>query len=79
MYGLSRVEANVASYLASGAISGPQAGALRVAVNEGVAQLSANNGRTLLLLCDGFGLPEHLLPAPIAHDWRLIGSGIDGY
>ena len=39
-------------------------------------ELSEDGGLTLVKLCDGFGIPDHLLQAPIAFDWRLIGADV---
>ncbi len=50
--------------------------ALRLFVNETLARLSSNGGETLLRLCAGFGIPDHLIQAPIAFDWRCIGKEI---
>ncbi len=79
VYGLTRVERGLAFYLAAGVMDGKAAAALRLAVNDLCARLSANDGKTLLRLCDGFGIPDHLMSAPIARDWQQIGSGINGY
>ena len=73
LYGLSRVETGLACYLAGGALPGAAVGPLRVKVNALCAELAGNGAKTALALCDGFGIPEHLLQAPIAlKDWRSI-------
>ncbi|KDD76840.1 hypothetical protein H632_c89p0, partial [Helicosporidium sp. ATCC 50920] len=33
-------------------------------------RLAADQGALALALCDGLGVPEHLIRAPIAKDWR---------
>lgn len=79
VYGLTRVERSLAFFLAAGVLCAKKAAALRLAVNSLCAQLSANQGKTLVRLCDSFGIPDHLMSAPIAHDWQLVGTGINGY
>lgn len=50
-----------------------EAAAVRTGVNSLCRLLSADNGRVSLQLCDGFGIPEHLLfNAPAASDWRRL-------
>lgn len=44
---------------------------VRARVNALCRELGADNGRLALALCDGFGIPDHLLQAPIAiGNWR---------
>ena len=74
LYGLTRVERHMAVYLATGALKAKLAPAVRLAVNGTCAALSAQGGKPALLLCDGFGVPDHLLAAPIAFDWKAIGT-----
>ncbi len=76
LYGLTRVERALAFYLASGAASGAAAAAVRAAVNAACAALSADGGWAALRLAEGFGIPDHCLEAPIAFDWRQIGSNV---
>ena len=54
--------------------AGSHAAAVRMQVNSICSQLSANAGRYALLLCEGFGIPDHLLQAPIAFNWQQIGT-----
>lgn len=63
------------------ATSRPVAGALspegmahvHASVKALCRQLGAGNGRLALALCEGFGIPPHLLHAPIAvGDWRTF-------
>eukprot|EP00887_Chlorella_sp_A99_P007225 scaffold2.g7225.t1 len=72
LYGLARVEAGLACYLGAGALPGAGgAAAVRSQVNELCRALGADGGALALALCDGFGLPEHVLQAPVAvGDWR---------
>ena len=75
LYGLTRLERGLAFFLASGALRQQQAAAVRAAVNSLCRRLMADGGRTIWKLCDGFGIPDELLFAPIAFDWTVIGSG----
>jgi len=73
LYGLSRVEAGLQSYLAGGALPGAAVAPLRKKINALCGQLSANGAAQALALCDAFGIPDHLLQAPIAlQSWRTI-------
>jgi acyl-CoA oxidase len=75
LYGASRAERGVAGLLAVGAIGGQDAEALRGAVNALCRKLgSGGSAAPALVLCDGFGIPEHLLAAPIAFNWRAFGA-----
>ncbi|KAK9826635.1 hypothetical protein WJX74_007195 [Apatococcus lobatus] len=76
LFGLSRVERNAAFYLSQNALSRPHFQAVRLFVNETLSRLSSNGGETLLRLCAGFGIPDHLIQAPIAFDWRCIGRDL---
>lgn len=75
LYGLTRVESGLSDYLAGGALPGSAVAALRRKINGLCGALAAGGGRQALALCDGFGVPDHLLQAPIAlGDWRGIGA-----
>lgn len=54
--------------------AGSHATAVRAQINRLCGQLSANSGKLALQLCEGFGIPDHLLQAPIAFDWQQIGT-----
>lgn len=73
LFGATRVERNLASYLAAGVLNGADAAALRAAVNRALRLLGANGAKPALVLCEGFGIPDHLLAAPIAFNWRTMG------
>ena len=76
LYGLSRVEAGLPSYLAAGALPGSAAAPLRAATNELCRRLGAGGGRLALALCDGWGIPGHLIQAPVAlASWRQFAGG----
>ncbi|KAI7838260.1 hypothetical protein COHA_007949 [Chlorella ohadii] len=73
LYGLTRIEAGVECYLSTGALSGDAIKALHAKANALCRELGAGNGRLALALCDGFGIPDHLLQAPIAvGNWRTF-------
>ncbi|CAL5219457.1 g1292 [Coccomyxa viridis] len=74
LYGLTRVERRMAFYLAAGVADGGHAAAVRSAVNAACAVLSSDGGWAALRLAESFGIPDHCLQAPIAFDWRQIGS-----
>lgn len=73
LFGATRVERNLASYLAAGVLTGSDAAALRAAVNRACRQLGGSGAKPALVLCEGFGVPDHLLAAPIAFNWRRMG------
>eukprot|EP00798_Chlamydomonas_sp_ICE-L_P021822 gene21822-28848_t len=74
VYGMTRVEKNEASYLSGGALTPIDFDGLRVAITSAYRALIADGGRPALSLCDGFGIKEELLTAPVAHDWRTTGQ-----
>ncbi|KAF6252133.1 acyl-CoA dehydrogenase/oxidase [Scenedesmus sp. NREL 46B-D3] len=75
LYGATRVEARLARYLQVGLLNGADAAALRLAVNAACRQLGGGGpAAPALKLCEAFGIPEHLLAAPIAKNWREIGQ-----
>lgn len=56
--------------------------ALHAKANALCRELGAGNGRLALALCDGFGIPDHLLQARAAAGWdcwlRLCCCGLCG-
>jgi acyl-CoA oxidase len=72
LYGLRRLELNSGFYLGAGALDGAAVSSVREHVNAACALLGANKGALALRLCAGFGVPDHLIAAPIAQDWRRI-------
>ncbi len=54
--------------------AGSHAAALRLQINGLCSQLAADAGKLAIKLCEGFGIPDHLLQAPIAFNWQQIGS-----
>lgn len=78
-HGLARAERASGFLVAAGALgSDGRAGlsALRAAANS-VYTLLTTGGKAspALKLVDGWGVPDHLIGAPIAFDWRKIGEG----
>ena len=69
LFALKCVLKGSAFFLASGALGAAELGALRAALHELYRALSAGGGRLALRLCDGFGIPEPLITAPIAKVW----------
>lgn len=51
---------------AAGALSGEAMQGVRAKVNALCRELASNGGALARVLCDGFGIPDHLLQAPIA-------------
>jgi acyl-CoA oxidase len=75
LFGASRAERGAAGLLARGAIGGADAEALRGAVNSMCRALGGGGARApALALCDAFGIPDHLIQAPIAFNWRAMGA-----
>ena len=78
-HGLARAERAGAVLVAAGAL-GPDGAAglaqLRAAANAVYHALTAGGKASpALKLVDGWGIPDHLIGAPIAFDWRKIGEG----
>jgi hypothetical protein len=58
-----------------GLLNGADAAALRLSVNRACRQLGSGGlAAPALELCKAFAIPEHLLAAPIAKNWREIGQ-----
>lgn len=71
LYGLHRVESGLQCYLAAGALPGNAVAPLRRKINALCGRLAMDNARQALAFCDAFGIPDHLLQAPIAlQGWR---------
>lgn len=74
-HGAARAEAAAAFHLAAGSLRGAAgADALRAAANGIYAQLCVDGGAPAIALADALGVPDHLLAAPAAFDWRAIGA-----
>ena len=75
LYGLSRVEAGLTTYLQYGVLPGKAVGLIRKQINHLCNYFASTDAKTARILCDGFGIPDHLLQAPIAVDnWHRIGA-----
>jgi acyl-CoA oxidase len=77
LFGATRVERHLASYLAAGVLTGADAAALRASVNRACRQLGGDGAASALVLCKAFDIPDHLLAAPIAFNWRTMGVNDD--
>ena len=71
LFALSRMERDMASLLTHRLLSLDQATAVGDASRTLCAQLSAVANE----LVDAFGIPDHLVAAPIAADWRAFNEG----
>ena len=73
LYGLSRVEKGMTDYLVGGALPATAVGPLRLKINFICAGMVKDGAKSAVALCDAWGIPDHLLQAPIAlRDWRGI-------
>jgi acyl-CoA oxidase len=70
LYGATRLERSLTRLLGAGVLAGSDVAALRAAVNEACHVLGGAGAGPALKLCEGFGIPDHLLQAPIAFNWR---------
>ena len=79
LYGLHAVESHLTTYLEHGALRPQAASQLRLKINSLCGYFAADGASVALGLCDGFGIPDHLLQAPIAFSegagggWHDIG------
>ena len=78
VHGTAAAKRSAAFYLSRGALSPQSFRELREAHNAACVLLcSGGEQAPALRLADGFGIPEHLIAAPIATgDWRRIGEGL---
>lgn len=70
LHGVSSIARASDFFLSSGALPAGGARALRSTQLSLCGALMGEG--TLWQLCNGFGIPDHCLQAPIAFDWRLI-------
>lgn len=77
VHGTSVAARSAAFHLSRGALCATGYAKLRDARNAACSALcSGGENAPALRLADGFGIPEHLIAAPIATgDWRRIGEG----
>lgn len=77
LYGLCIVESHLAIYLEHGALRPQAVSGLRRKINDLCSYFAANGAAVALSLCDGFGISDFLLQAPIATrnggGWHDIG------
>lgn len=76
LYGLCRIEAGLTTYLEHGVLPGTSVAAIRSQINDLCLYFASSSTEPVALaLCDAFGIPDHLLQAPIAVDsWHRIGA-----
>eukprot|EP01026_Neomeris_dumetosa_P054730 TRINITY_DN49356_c0_g1_i17.p1 TRINITY_DN49356_c0_g1~~TRINITY_DN49356_c0_g1_i17.p1 ORF type:complete len:638 (-),score=92.85 TRINITY_DN49356_c0_g1_i17:496-2340(-) len=72
LYGLLRIEAASAFYLGEGLLLKGDLNAIRHRIHQIFGLMWSNDAKLAKQLCDGFGLPDHLVEAPIAFNWREI-------
>eukprot|EP00164_Ancoracysta_twista_P000973 GFYU01001273.1.p1 GENE.GFYU01001273.1~~GFYU01001273.1.p1 ORF type:complete len:652 (+),score=214.94 GFYU01001273.1:136-2091(+) len=65
LYGLSRIEEGLGYFIGAGHLPA-SAG---IDVPKQVTDICRDLGDSAVDLVDGFGIPDHLIRAPIAHDW----------
>lgn len=70
LYGVSSVNRAADFYLSAGALPAGGLQGLRAAMLALCSRLMQDG--VLWELCNGFGIPDHCLQAPIAFDWRLL-------
>ena len=71
LFGLHSLETSIGWYVGNGVVSASTAGRVSALVRQAVSELAPQ----AINLVDSFGIPEHLLRAPIAHDWRKYNEG----
>jgi acyl-CoA oxidase len=77
LYGLYRIEQGIETYLQYGALDGRHVAGLRAQIHGACSKLAENDAHPAQSLCKGFGIPDHLLQAPIAlGSWRDIGASV---
>ncbi|GAX74251.1 hypothetical protein CEUSTIGMA_g1700.t1 [Chlamydomonas eustigma] len=74
LFGIKCILRSSAFFLGAGVLSQSDCLLLRSSLHGIYATLSADGGRLAHLLCEGFGIPEPLITAPIAKDWKLMGA-----
>jgi acyl-CoA oxidase len=72
LHGVSSIEQEAAFFYSSGALPLGSQPRLREAQLQLCSQLASGGGAALLELCDGFGIPDHCIQAPIAFDWHHL-------
>ena len=66
LYGLDSVERDLAWFLTEGVLSAAQGKEVLASARRACADVGAD----MLPFCEAFGIPEHLVCAPIAADWE---------
>jgi len=71
LYAFTKIEEDLAFFVTRRFICKDQVHLVAAQIRE----MSALLARASLSLCEGFGIPDHLLPAPIAFDWVEYNKG----
>ena len=72
LFGASKVEKKIGFYMGCGLMSHDEGNAITEMVDNLCEDLCKNDARDALDLCSAFGIPDHLIQAPIAFDWRKM-------
>eukprot|EP00775_Hariotina_reticulata_P009656 gene9656-9816_t len=72
LFGATRIERHAAGLMRVGLLNGADMESVRAAINSACRQLGSNGAGAALRLCQAFAIPDHLLAAPIAFNWRGI-------
>jgi len=73
LYGVTCLERDAAFFLAAGCITGADLALVKAEQRALCSSLVAGGKAcAALALCEGFGIPDHCLQAPIAFDWKKI-------
>lgn len=73
IYALSRIEKDLGTFVVLGTLGSKCAEGVREQlISHCNGLVDAQDGSILLQVCDAFGLPDHLLHAPIAFNWSKL-------
>jgi acyl-CoA oxidase len=72
LYGTSIVEKHAAFFLMNGILDRNGVVLVSGCIDGICSKWGSNGARPALSLCDAFRIPDHLIRAPIAFDWRQM-------
>jgi acyl-CoA oxidase len=72
LHGVSIINEEAAFFYSSGSLPVGSLSCMRDVQLQLCSQLMTGGGAALLQLCDGFGIPDHCIQAPIAFDWHHL-------
>ena len=72
LYGIACLDRGSAFWLASSTLSGQDVKVISDDMRAICRELVTGPNIAALTLCEGFGIPDHCLQAPIAFDWKKI-------